>query len=58
MVHWPYPVIDFLSTTENGTSGRWRDGLVNKPWWDDGSHPNVNGYRAMYDAVDVGLFKL
>ena len=54
MSSWPYAVIDFLNPTAEGASGRWRAGLSQAK--DMGSHPNAEGYRRMFEAIDLGMF--
>ncbi|KAG1671157.1 hypothetical protein FOA52_005411 [Chlamydomonas sp. UWO 241] len=45
-----YPVIDFLAVTDDG-SGAWKAGTSV-----DSGHPNDAGHKAMFSAVDLGLF--
>ena len=53
MLTWPYEVLDFLTPTDDGT-GRWRDGLSQET--DGSAHPNAEGYRLMYESIDLRLF--
>eukprot|EP00965_Chrysotila_dentata_P235430 6200743-Pleurochrysis_carterae.AAC.3 len=45
---WKY--ISFLSALDDG-EGRWQRGLSADP-----SHPNEEGHKAMFDAIDISLF--
>ena len=42
--------IDFMSVTDNG-QGLWKPNMIY-----DAAHPNDIGHRAMFDAIDLGIF--
>jgi lysophospholipase L1-like esterase len=51
MLSWGVPVLNWLAALDNGR-GRWRSGLSF-----DVAHPNTEGHRRMFDAIDLGLFQ-
>ncbi|NJL81776.1 MAG: lipase [Chloroflexaceae bacterium] len=51
MLSWDVPVLDWLAVLDDGT-GRWRRSLSF-----DAAHPNSEGHRLMYEAIDLSLFK-
>jgi lysophospholipase L1-like esterase len=50
MLSWGIPVLDWLSALDDG-AGKWKPGI----WFDPG-HPNSEGHRLMFEAIDLGLF--
>jgi len=50
MSSWGVPVLDWLSALDDGR-GRWKPGT-----WHDHAHPNTEGHRLMFEAVDLSLF--
>jgi lysophospholipase L1-like esterase len=52
MMNWNVPVLDWLSTLEDG-QGRWKAGTSFDP-----SHPNTLGHQLMYQAIDLKLFEI
>jgi len=44
-------MIDFMSTTNDGDTGAWREGE-----YEDPSHPNTKGHKAMFEAIDLSIF--
>ena len=52
MLSWDTPVLDWLSVLSDG-AGRWQEGLSF-----DSAHPNSEGHRLMYEAIDLSLFEI
>jgi lysophospholipase L1-like esterase len=52
MLTWGVPVLDWLGHLNDG-QGRWRQGMTFNP-----AHPNTEGQRLMYEAIDLKLFDL
>ncbi|MEB3336552.1 MAG: DUF1796 family putative cysteine peptidase [Leptolyngbyaceae bacterium] len=52
LLSWDIPVLDWLTALDNG-QGRWKPGISF-----DSAHPNTEGHRLMYEAMDLTLFRL
>lgn len=52
MLSWNVPLLDWFTTLNDG-SGRWQQGLYFDP-----AHPNTEGHRLMYEAIDLSIFAL
>ncbi|HAC62489.1 MAG TPA: lipase [Cyanothece sp. UBA12306] len=52
MLNWGVPILDWLAALDNG-QGRWKPGISFDP-----AHPNTEGHRLMYKAIDLSLFDL
>ncbi|WP_446718008.1 DUF1796 family putative cysteine peptidase [Crocosphaera sp. Alani8] len=52
MLGWGVPLLDWLAVLDDG-QGRWKQGTSFDP-----AHPNTEGHRLMYEAIDLDLFAL
>lgn len=52
MLSWDVPVLDWLDVLDNG-EGRWQSGI-----FFDEAHPNSEGHRRMFSAMDTTIFAL
>jgi lysophospholipase L1-like esterase len=52
MLSWGVPVLDWLAVLGD-SNGHWQPGLGF-----DAAHPNTEGHRLMYEAIDLSLFQL
>ncbi len=52
MLKWGVPVLDWLDAVDDG-AGRWKAGT-----FFDSAHPNMEGHRLMYQAIDLRLFQM
>jgi lysophospholipase L1-like esterase len=52
MLRWGVPVLDWLDAVDDG-EGRWKAGTSFDP-----AHPNTEGHRLMYEAIDLRLFQM
>ncbi|MDJ0510111.1 MAG: DUF1796 family putative cysteine peptidase [Crocosphaera sp.] len=52
MKTWGVPILDWLEVLR-GEQGRWKAGISFDP-----AHPNTEGHRLMYEAIDLNLFAL
>lgn len=50
MKTWGVPILDWLDALDNG-NGQWKPGL-----FFDHAHPNSEGHRIMFNAIDMNLF--
>lgn len=48
---WVSSQIDFITPLDDGV-GRWRVGLMADP-----GHPNTEGHRVMFKAIDMNIFQ-
>ncbi|HIK08783.1 MAG TPA: lipase [Oscillatoriaceae cyanobacterium M33_DOE_052] len=52
MLSWGVPVLNWLDAVDDG-GGRWKPGTAS-----DVAHPNMEGHRLMYEAIDIRLFQM
>jgi lysophospholipase L1-like esterase len=52
MLTWGVPILDWLGALSD-RQGRWKPGLSFDP-----AHPNSQGHRLMYHAIDLSLFQI
>jgi hypothetical protein len=52
MLNWGIPILDWLAAVDDG-EGRWQAGISFDP-----AHPNTEGHRLMYEAIDLSLFEI
>lgn len=52
MKSWGVPILDWLEVLR-GEQGRWKPGISFDP-----AHPNTEGHRLMYEAIDLNLFAI
>ncbi len=52
MLSWGVPVLNWLTDLDNG-QGQWKTGLSF-----DVAHPNTEGQRVMYEAINLDIFNL
>lgn len=52
MRSWGIPLLNWLAALNNG-QGRWKPGISFEP-----PHPNTEGHRLMYEAIDLSLFNV
>ncbi len=52
MMHWGVPVLNWLPAVDDG-QGRWQVGTSSDP-----THPNGEGHRRMFQAIDLNLFQV
>jgi lysophospholipase L1-like esterase len=52
MLSWDIPILDWLAVVDDG-EGRWKAGTSF-----DAAHPNTEGHRLMFEAIDQSLFQI